>query len=266
MLENDPHGFDTVSGVHRRSRPSSRTGSISSKSPGFINTRLVNYNRGLSHQPSIVSHNHSNDEHIPPPSTEEEKSKMTRRYFATIFAISYAIFLVIFGAIAFVGDAVENQYPIPQIFCIFMLSAAMAYFIFLYIDIRLHIRKARRAVRERDVQIRQYEEQVAHVEENLQSSLELRRTANGNINVQIPLPDILMNPLKTISHRYCFATGRHGEFLYLKLGAAWFCFGLLIHSVLSISYQVTYLQLEPECQDPLQLTVDIMFVSLFYFI
>lgn len=100
---------------------------------------------------------------------------------------------------------------------------------------------------------------MAHVEENLQSSLELRRTANGNINVQIALPDVMTNPLKKISHRYCFATGRHGEFLYLKLGAAWFCFGLLIHSILSISYQATYLSLDPECIDYLTLTVDIMF-------
>lgn len=76
MINDDPHGFDTV---HRRSRPPSRTGSIlESKSPGFVNTRLVNYNRGLSHQPSIISNHHTHDEHIPPPSTDEEKSKMTR--------------------------------------------------------------------------------------------------------------------------------------------------------------------------------------------
>lgn len=142
-----------------------------------------------------------------------------------------------------------------------MLSLAMAYFIFLYIDIRLHIRKAKKAVRDRDAQIKNYEEQVAQAEDNFQSSLELRRTANGNINVQIPLPDIVINPLKTISHKYCFATGRHGEFVYLKVGAAWFCFGLLIHSILTISYQATYLSddIPEECRDPLQLTVDIMF-------
>jgi hypothetical protein len=38
-----------------------------------------------------------------------------RRYFATIFAISYAIFLVVFGAIAFIGDAFVKQHPIPQV-------------------------------------------------------------------------------------------------------------------------------------------------------
>jgi hypothetical protein len=68
-----------------------------------------------------------------------------------------------------------------------------------------------------------------------------------------------MSPIKAISHRYCFQTGRHGEFLYLKLGAAWFCFGLLIHSVLSLSYQIIYFTEESECRDALQLTVDILF-------
>lgn len=38
-----------------------------------------------------------------------------RRYFATVFAVSYAIFLVIFGAIVFVGNAVVDQYPIPEV-------------------------------------------------------------------------------------------------------------------------------------------------------
>lgn len=38
-----------------------------------------------------------------------------RRYFSTITAISYAIFLVIFGMIIFVGSAVENRIEIPEI-------------------------------------------------------------------------------------------------------------------------------------------------------
>ena len=77
--------------------------------------------------------------------------------------------------------------------------------------------------------------------------------------MNIPIPDIVMTQSKPISHRYCFATGRHGEFLYLKLGAAWFCFGLLIHSTLSIVYETVYLSQDSECFDALQLIVDILF-------
>lgn len=39
----------------------------------------------------------------------------SRRYFATVFAISYAIFLVIFGAVVFISDVVVSQYPLPQV-------------------------------------------------------------------------------------------------------------------------------------------------------
>lgn len=55
------------------------------------------------------------DDHTPPPSTDEEKKKMTRRYFSTVFGIAYAIFLIIFGAVAFVGDAVKSRYPLVQV-------------------------------------------------------------------------------------------------------------------------------------------------------
>jgi hypothetical protein len=101
----------------------SRNGSvIESKSPGFVNTRLVNYNRGVSYQPSMRSQTqyHSEPEHIPPPTSQLEKTKMTKRYFATITAISYAIFLVVFGAIVFIGTAVEDRteysfYPASEV-------------------------------------------------------------------------------------------------------------------------------------------------------
>lgn len=29
-----------------------------------------------------------------------------------------------------------------------------------------------------------------------------------------------LKPLQGVSHKYCFMTGRHGEFFYLKFGAA----------------------------------------------
>lgn len=74
--------FTANTGVqYRRSRPVSRNASmLESKSPGFVNTRLVNYNRGVSYQPSMHSQSqyHPEPENIPPPTTENEKSKMTR--------------------------------------------------------------------------------------------------------------------------------------------------------------------------------------------
>ncbi|CRK99967.1 CLUMA_CG013262, isoform A [Clunio marinus] len=264
----DPYGLEN--GVHRRSRPVSRTGSVlESKSPGFINTRLVNYNRGVSYQPSVATSKfQSEPENIPPPSSQEEKSKMTKRYFATITAVSYAIFLVIFGTIVFVGNAVAEStlnfsVPIPEIFSIFMLTVGFCYFIFLYIDIRLHIKKAKHALKVKENRIKMFEEQLARTEAHLQNSLEFSQTNinnnNNNIHLQIPLPDLSASNIQPISHRYCFVTGRHGEVLYLKMGAAWFCFGLLIHSALTLSYQIIYFTQDDACRNIPQLIVEIMF-------
>lgn len=87
-----------------------------------------------------------------------------------------------FGAIAFIGDAVKKQYPTPevrtaqasedltstdvfldalQIFLIFMLSVGFGYFIFLYVDIRLHVKKAKHAVKEKEKRIQMYQEHLA---------------------------------------------------------------------------------------------------------
>lgn len=70
---------------------------------------------GVSYR-STTDHDHL----IPPPSSQKEKSKMTRRYFATIFAIMYAIFLVIFGAVVFILEAVVEGgvYPVGEVICL----------------------------------------------------------------------------------------------------------------------------------------------------
>lgn len=62
------------------------------------------------------------------------------------------------------GSAVENQYPIPEIFCLFMLTVGFCYFIFLYIDIRLHVKKAKKAVKDKEYRIKMFEEQQAMAE------------------------------------------------------------------------------------------------------
>lgn len=55
----------------------------------------------------------------------------------------------------------------------------------------------------------------------------------------VDLPDY--SDTETDQHNYCFVTGRHGEFFYLKIGASWFCLGLIIHSTLFICYHILFL-------------------------
>ncbi|XP_035781990.1 proton channel OtopLc-like [Anopheles albimanus] len=194
--------------------------------------------RAVSYQPSVAHQSEgggSSHGHTPlPPSTAEEKSKHTRRYLAGVTGISYALFLIVFGLIAFITDAVENnaRYPLAEVFALYMVSVGIVYFVFLYIDIRLYVGRAQRAVEELNRRRELYSEQ-----------LQLRSLAMTNGGLELgpadePVPRIEpLEPLKPIPHDYCFVTGRHGEIIYLKLGATWFCFGLLIHSVLLLSYQ-----------------------------
>jgi hypothetical protein len=69
----------------------------------------------------------------------------------------------------------------------------------------------------------------------MENSGKVVEAINGSMAVE--MPEVQIAPLKSVSHRYCFMTGRHGEFLYLKLGATWFCLGLLVHSALLLTYQ-----------------------------
>uniref|UniRef100_A0AAG5DIX0 Otopetrin n=1 Tax=Anopheles atroparvus TaxID=41427 RepID=A0AAG5DIX0_ANOAO len=183
--------------------------------------------RAVSVQPSIATATqHSGDHHIPPPSTPEEKSKFTRRYLAGVTGISYALFLIVFGLIAFITDAVENnaRYPLAEVFALYMVATGIIYFVFLYVDIRLYVSRAQKALQELQRRRELYDE-------------EMQRAAVINNGTMVQQTVTELPPLKPIPHDYCFVTGRHGEIIYLKLGATWFCFGLLIHSVLLLSYQ-----------------------------
>ncbi|XP_041774023.1 proton channel OtopLc-like [Anopheles merus] len=193
--------------------------------------------RAVSYQPSIAagSTHASGDGHVPPPSTAEEKSKFTRRYLAGVTGISYALFLIVFGLIAFITDAVENnaRYPLAEVFALYMVAVGILYFVFLYVDIRVYVWRAQKALEELQRRRQLYAEQALAAESgtlgNGGGPLELSAAA---VRPEWELP-----ALKPIRHDYCFVTGRHGEIIYLKLGATWFCFGLLIHSVLLLSYQ-----------------------------
>lgn len=98
--------------------------------------------------------------------------------------------------------------------------------------------------------------------------MELTHGQNGTVtNRQMMMPDmgpeLYLKPIKPQIHKYCFVTGRHGEFLYLKLGAAWFAFGLLIHSILNLTYQILFLtSTDPnlvECANVYLVVVEVMF-------
>lgn len=155
-----------------------------------------------------------------PPSTAHEKSKHTRRYFASVFAITYAIFLTILGGVLFVSDALLERgrvYPGGEIFILVIVSMSFAYFIFLYVDIRLHVRKAKRTIRERRRRHAMLDAATADV---MMAAPTMATPVMDSFEALAAIEQRMrLEPLAAVSHKYCFMTGRHGEFFYLKFGA-----------------------------------------------
>ncbi|CAG4964868.1 unnamed protein product [Parnassius apollo] len=69
-------------------------------------------------------------------------------------------------------------------------------------------------------------------------------------------------PLIPVNHDYCFSQGRHSGSIYLKIGAAGFALGHLVHSVLLITLQIKYFTDEDinnqDCIDLSQLVLDVI--------
>ncbi|XP_031634148.1 proton channel OtopLc-like [Contarinia nasturtii] len=190
-------------------------------------------------------------------STNNEKRKLTRQYFVTTFSICYAIFLVVFGAIIFIGDVVKSQYPLPQAFCLYMLCMAFAYFLYLYKDIRRHIFHAKNELKDRLERKELIENYVK------QNKVHGNRSTNVEALYAQAILDLNLPPIKSIIHKYCFLPNQNGESFYIKLGAAWFAFGLLVYSALQISYDAYFISSNGdylyECASYTTLALNILF-------
>lgn len=92
-----------------------------------------------------------------------------RKHFSTVTTLSYTIFLVIFGLIVFIGTSLDHElghtfYPASEVFCIVILAIGFVFFIYLYVDIRLHVKQAQDAVIQKEERIRIMQEQLARTE------------------------------------------------------------------------------------------------------
>ncbi|XP_055296864.1 proton channel OtopLc-like isoform X5 [Sitodiplosis mosellana] len=196
-------------------------------------------------------------------STNNERRKLARRYFVTVFSICYAIFLVVFGAIVFIGDVVDSQYPLPQVFCIYMLLMAFAYFLYLYIDIRCYVYRAknqlkRRLERKKLIDAHIIKKLNADGPINFNESRE-KQAVYAQAARELNLPSIE----EDLSHKYCFISGRNGGSLYIKLGALWFAFGLVLYFVLQITYDAYFISSNGDylydCASYITLSMNILF-------
>ncbi|XP_046978888.1 proton channel OtopLc-like [Vanessa cardui] len=203
----------------------------------------------------------------PPPTSPEENARLTSKYFTLILSCTYAVLLVTLGLIFYVSD-IFIDVPLSPIFSITLLSIGFIYQLFLIIDISRYKTKALKNERIKGLHSKRIQEFFRKQEDEFGYNNPGDRTPQSTISQVIP-PALLI-PLK---HDYCFSHGRHSGSFYLKLGAAGFALGHLIHSVLLIAAQISYYFDDnisnQDCIDIMQVILDVAnplycFLQLFF--
>ncbi|CAH0664181.1 unnamed protein product [Chilo suppressalis] len=170
----------------------------------------------------------------PPPTSPEDNKKMTQKYLTLVIGCIYATVLVTMGFIVYISSPVVGN-EISIYFSIVLLSIGMLYHLYLLFDISRYKSIALKNQRIKAL----HEEKVADYFRRQEE--EYMNTPNGDRspeNRTVPIPQPVLIPL---SHDYCFNYGRHSGSFFLKLGAAAFALGHLIHSTLLIAVQIAQL-------------------------
>ncbi|XP_023718681.1 proton channel OtopLc isoform X2 [Cryptotermes secundus] len=193
------------------------------------------------------------DQGDPPATPPKEKIEMFRGYLTVTLSCVYAVFIVTLGVVIYVSDIVlRNGTPLAESFSIYLVVLGLVYFAFLYVDIRRYLRKVKRRntvlLSKDDISIKD-------------SDIVCHGSSDGNHHLAIPFPSKLAED--PLPHHYCFSKGRHSGSFYLKVGAAGFCFGHLIHSGLMLGYQIVYLRAEGQefynCASIATLLLDVLY-------
>ncbi|XP_041972894.1 proton channel OtopLc-like [Aricia agestis] len=202
--------------------------------------------------------------HAPPPTSPEDNARLTKKYLTLILSCMYAVLLVTLGLIIYLSSPFVNI--LGNIYSLVLLGFGFSYQMYLLIDITRYKRKALKNQKIRGAYENKISDFYKKQEEEFNNG---DRTPEGSRSQQI-YPSPILKPLK---HDYCFTHGRHSGSFYLKLGAAGFALGHLIHSILLITVQISFYYDETidndACVNLLQLTFDICsplycFVQLYF--
>ncbi|XP_066253962.1 proton channel OtopLc-like isoform X2 [Euwallacea similis] len=189
---------------------------------------------------SLSSHHHSK------PTPTEVKKKIFTDILTTSMSTIYAILIVTLGVSFYIIDFLELENEelnfIAEGFSLALLSVALLYLLFLCIDITIYNRRKAKF-------------------EKLKETVESEDLE-------------FMNLSKKVDHTYCFNMDRHSSNFYLKIGAAVFCFGHLIHSILILTYRGIIMnsedQTSAECMSVVTFIIEILYpiysVTLLFFI
>uniref|UniRef100_A0A2A4J2R5 Otopetrin n=1 Tax=Heliothis virescens TaxID=7102 RepID=A0A2A4J2R5_HELVI len=195
--------------------------------------------------------------HAPPPTSPEDNKKLTTKYLTLIMSCMYAVLLVTLGLVIYVSDSFI-EWSISEIYSIILCSVGLVYISYLLVDI----------TRYKSIAVKNHKIKAMHEgkvidyfrkqEEQLGSITPGDRTPESTYRIPGMPPPVLI-PIK---HEYCFSQGRHSGSFYLKMGAAGFALGHLVHSLLLLAVQIGQLLDDnldnDECVNILQVVLDVM--------
>nr|CAD7423612.1 unnamed protein product [Timema monikensis] len=164
-------------------------------------------------------------EEDPPPTSPEEKSQVFSGVLVYTMSLIYGILVVVLGLYLYLADVSTSFRGLAAIYNIYLVCVSFFYLIFLYTDISRYHQKL--------VTKEKYERRREEAE------VECNGSTTEGLQFSIHLPKKMKEPEYLPLH-YNFATGRHAGSFYLKLGAAVFCFGHLIHCIIVLVYHVTF--------------------------
>ncbi|MCL4149453.1 UNVERIFIED_CONTAM: hypothetical protein GTU68_047684 [Idotea baltica] len=155
----------------------------------------------------------------------------------------YAILLFMVGCVLYIADTFsKTNSAMGEAFNVYLIIVQLLWLGYIHVDVRKYINTISHALEE------------AKEKDVKGEPVQLETTADGQYQLRINLPE----PRRTFPQHYGFTTGRHGGSLYLKIGAAVFCLGYLIHSGLNLGQKVLYIIDEDEAFDACTCTQDIL--------
>lgn len=195
--------------------------------------------------------------HAPPPTNPEDNKKQTKKYITLITSCMYAVLLVTFGLIIYIGDTLVEP-SVSVIYSIILCGIGFLYLIFLITDINRYKALALKNLKIKGL----HEEKIAEFFRKQEEDFGAPGTP-GDRTPEFKAPNFRPPVLIPMLHQYCFSQGRHSGSFYLKLGAAGFALGHLIHSVLLLAVQIGHFLDEDvnndDCVNILQVVLDVMF-------
>merc|ERR1712142_122987 len=147
----------------------------------------------------------------------EKKMERKQRFFdflTMVVSLCYGIFVVIFSVCMYGSDLLlNNSYKLnhSEVWNLILSSVGILLLLWLIFDIQTYIWK-----------INKMGKGSSFIE-----NLKLVEGSDGELHIEIPMKD--RGKSKNIPEYYGFAMGRHSGSFFLKIGAALFCFGHLIH-------------------------------------